>query len=87
MAPDHDRIARRRREYLTVSQVADLFHVTPKTVVRWANDGRLPYMATLGGHRRFPRQHIESLVADLQRGSSPQGEEPTREAESTRNPA
>lgn len=59
------------REYLTVSEVAELFHVTSKTVVRWANDGRLPYMATLGGHRRFPRVHVEALVADLQRGPAP----------------
>ena len=53
---------RPRRDYLTVSEVADLFHVSSKTVVRWANDGKLPYMATLGGHRRFPRGPIEALV-------------------------
>lgn len=58
-----------KRDYLTVSEVADLFHVSSKTVVRWANDGKLPYMATLGGHRRFPRGPIESLVADQQRGA------------------
>lgn len=87
MATDKDLVARRRRDYLTVSEVAELFHVTPKTVVRWANDGRLPYMATLGGHRRFPRKHIETLVADLQRGTAHDEEAPTREAEGTRNPA
>ncbi len=59
---------RPRRDYLTVSEVAELFHVSSKTVVRWANDGKLPYMATLGGHRRFPRAQIEALVADQQRG-------------------
>jgi excisionase family DNA binding protein len=58
-----------KRDYLTVSEVADLFHVSSKTVVRWANDGKLPYMATLGGHRRFPRGPIEALVADQQRGA------------------
>ena len=58
-----------KRDYLTVSEVADLFHVSSKTVVRWANDGKLPYMATLGGHRRFPRGPIEALVADQQRGT------------------
>ena len=57
-----------QRDYLTVSEVADLFHVSSKTVVRWANDGKLPYMATLGGHRRFPRAPIEALAADQQRG-------------------
>lgn len=59
-----------RREYLTVSEVADLFHVSSKTVVRWANDGKLPYMATLGGHRRFPRGQIEAVVSDQQRGTA-----------------
>ncbi len=87
MAPDKDQMTRRRREYLTVSEVAALFHVTPKTVVRWANDGRLPYMATLGGHRRFPRQHIESLVADLQRGSAQDDDAQPRQAQSTKNRA
>lgn len=57
-----------RRDYLTVSEVADLFHVSSKTVVRWANDGKLPYMATLGGHRRFPRGPIEAMVDDQKRG-------------------
>lgn len=56
-----------RREYLTVSEVAELFHVTSKSVVRWANEGRLPHMATLGGHRRFPRADVEALAADLHR--------------------
>ncbi len=59
-----------KRDYLTVSEVADLFHVSAKTVVRWANDGRLPYMATLGGHRRFPRGPIEGMVAGQHRGAS-----------------
>ncbi|HVM02375.1 MAG TPA: helix-turn-helix domain-containing protein [Acidimicrobiales bacterium] len=62
-----------KRDYLTVSEVADLFHVSSKTVVRWANDGKLPYMATLGGHRRFPRGPIEALVADQQRGTADLG--------------
>lgn len=60
--------AKQRREYLTVSEVAELFHVSSKTVVRWANDGKLPYMATLGGHRRFPRSAVEALVEGQQRG-------------------
>lgn len=54
------------RDYMTVSEVATLFHVSTKTVVRWANDGRLPYMSTLGGHRRFPRADIEVLLAGQQ---------------------
>ena len=65
----HQQKQKTKRDYLTVSEVADLFHVSSKTVVRWANDGKLPYMATLGGHRRFPRAPIEALAADQQRGT------------------
>lgn len=39
--------------------------VSPKTVARWAKEGRLPYLATLGGHRRFPASAIDRLVGNL----------------------
>ncbi len=54
-----------RRRYLRVGEVAALFHVSPKTVVRWAEDGKLPHIVTLGGHRRFPRESIERLAPKL----------------------
>lgn len=57
-----------KREYLRVAEVADLFHVSTKTVVRWATEGKLPHVLTLGGHRRFPREDIEKVVEGLQRG-------------------
>ena len=38
---------------LTPGEVAALFRVDPKTVTRWAKQGRLPWLRTLGGHRRF----------------------------------
>jgi excisionase family DNA binding protein len=50
------------REYLRVAEVAKAFHVSPKTVARWADEGRIPYVLTLGGHRRFPRKDIEALL-------------------------
>jgi excisionase family DNA binding protein len=40
--------------FLFTSQVADLLHVSPKTVTRWAKKGRLPFQRTLGVHRRYP---------------------------------
>ncbi|MFA5891385.1 MAG: helix-turn-helix domain-containing protein [Actinomycetota bacterium] len=55
----------RREKYLRTSEVAGRLHVSPKTIARWAKEGRLPYLATLGGHRRFPASTIEQLVADL----------------------
>jgi predicted site-specific integrase-resolvase len=39
--------------------------VSPKTVSRWAQEGRLPYFGTLGGHRRYPDAEIRALLATL----------------------
>ena len=50
------------------SQLADLLHVSPKTIARWATDGRLPYQRTLGGHRRSPEPAIRQLAASLAQG-------------------
>ena len=48
--------------YLRTAQVAELLHVSPKTVSRWAQEGRLPYLRTLGGHRRYPDAEIRALT-------------------------
>ncbi|HEX9712214.1 MAG TPA: helix-turn-helix domain-containing protein [Actinomycetota bacterium] len=55
----------RRERYLRTSEVALTLQVSPKTVSRWAKEGRLPYLATLGGHRRFPASAIEELKGTL----------------------
>lgn len=55
----------KRERYLRTAEVAERLQVSPKTVARWAKEGRLPYLATLGGHRRFPETIIERLVGDL----------------------
>jgi excisionase family DNA binding protein len=56
--------------YLRAAEVADILHVSPKTVSRWAKEGKLPFMKTLGGHRRYPEAKIRELVDELR-------EEPT----------
>lgn len=47
---------------LTPGEVAQLFRVDGKTVARWAAEGRLATIRTLGGHRRFSRAQIETLL-------------------------
>ena len=51
--------------YLTPGQVARLLGVSPKTVNRWANDGRIPCAVTLGGHRRFRADVIKSVAESM----------------------
>lgn len=38
--------------YVPVGHAARVFGVTPLTIRRWADAGRLASMRTLGGHRR-----------------------------------
>ncbi len=52
-------------EYLTPGQVARMLHVSPKTVDRWADQGRIGCIVTLGGHRRFARGDVEEVVAAM----------------------
>jgi excisionase family DNA binding protein len=49
---------------LTPSEVAALFRVDPKTVTRWAQQGKLRSIRTLGGHRRYSEAEIQSFLDD-----------------------
>jgi excisionase family DNA binding protein len=51
-------------DLLTPGEVASLFRVDPKTVTRWAVSGKLPYITTLGGHRRYREEDIKALMED-----------------------
>jgi excisionase family DNA binding protein len=51
--------------FLRSAEVAAILQVSPKTVARWAQQGRLPYQRTLGGHRRYPEQAIRELLTSL----------------------
>jgi excisionase family DNA binding protein len=50
------------RTLLTPAEVARIFHVDPKTVARWAREGRVSSLRTLGGHHRYLRTEIEALL-------------------------
>lgn len=47
---------------LTPAEVAAVFHVDPKTVTRWAKAGKITYIRTLGGHRRFRVSDVKALL-------------------------
>jgi len=50
-------------EMLTPGEVARIYRVDPKTVNRWAASGRLTYVRTLGGHRRYYAAEVQALLA------------------------
>jgi excisionase family DNA binding protein len=52
--------------YLHSAEVAAILHGSPKTVSRWAKEGKLPLLKTLGGHRRYPAADINQLADSLQ---------------------
>ena len=51
--------------FLTRSEVAEIFQVSPSTVTRWAEAGMLPSVKTLGGHRRYEARAVVELAHDL----------------------
>ncbi len=46
------------KEWLTLSEVAQILGVHPSTVRIWANEGKIPVYRTRGGHRRFKQSEI-----------------------------
>jgi len=59
---------RREDSLLTTGEVAMLFRVSHRAVRCWADAGKLPYIRTLGGHRRF----LASAVWEALRGVLPE---------------
>jgi excisionase family DNA binding protein len=54
-APDYGRLLR-------LNEVADMFRVAPKTVTKWAREGKLASVRTVGGHRRYPEADVRELL-------------------------
>lgn len=52
-----------KKSLLTPSEAAELLHVAPTTIRHWAQNGRLPFITTPGGHRRFTRENVLSLMS------------------------
>jgi excisionase family DNA binding protein len=53
--------------YLTPSQAPRILHVSSKTLDRWADQGRVSCLVTLGGHRRFSRRVILAVAQQMAR--------------------
>jgi excisionase family DNA binding protein len=51
-----------RSPWLSLGEASRLLGITPGTLRRWADQGDIAAFITPGGHRRFPRSAIESLV-------------------------
>jgi excisionase family DNA binding protein len=47
---------------LSVADVAAMFSVDPKTVTKWADRGKVEYIRTPGGHRKFPPGQFKKLL-------------------------
>lgn len=67
--PDEDRL-------LTPQEVAAMFHVSPKTVARWATAGRISAVRTLGGHRRYRESEALALLRQPGLAQNPGAERP-----------
>jgi excisionase family DNA binding protein len=60
-----------REQYWTTQPVADRLHVSPKTVTRWANEGRIKGLRTPGRHLRIPESEVVRLEQEMQAAVPP----------------
>lgn len=52
-------------DYITAREAAEMLMMSPKTLIRWSDAGRIPHTVTLGGFRRFSRREIERMAKEL----------------------
>jgi excisionase family DNA binding protein len=50
---------------LRTTEVARRLQVSARTVLAWAQAGKLPSILTPGGHRRYPAQGVEQVLATM----------------------
>jgi excisionase family DNA binding protein len=55
-------------ELLTPAEVAAMFGVEVRTIARWARNGQLPAVRTIGGHRRYPAAEVRQLMESTAKG-------------------
>jgi excisionase family DNA binding protein len=49
-------------ELLTVGELVAIFKVHPRTVARWADEGKIDAIRTPGGQRRFRRSEVAAFL-------------------------
>ena len=54
-------------EFVSPTDAARMFGVQSQTLARWTDEGRLECIRTAGGHRRYRRTDLETLLAASQR--------------------
>jgi len=55
--------------FLRTREVAILFQVSERAVTDWARKGRILSVRTPGGHRRYPADHVRSLLEESGQGA------------------
>jgi excisionase family DNA binding protein len=56
---------------LRTTEVARRLQVSARTVLAWAQAGRLPSILTPGGHRRYPAHGVEQVLAAMTAAGEP----------------
>jgi excisionase family DNA binding protein len=50
------------KKLLSPSEAAAILNISPITIKVWAQDGKIPFSSTLGGHRRFKLSDINNIL-------------------------
>jgi len=56
---------------LRTTEVARRLQVSARTVLAWAQAGKLPSILTPGGHRRYPANGVEQVLATMTAAGEP----------------
>jgi excisionase family DNA binding protein len=56
--------------YLTVAEMAGLFHVSTATIERWNRAGRLPVPVRMGKKLLFPTEEVRQQMERLRTGAA-----------------
>ncbi|MGI3780609.1 MAG: helix-turn-helix domain-containing protein [Janthinobacterium lividum] len=75
----HPRPSFAGHELMTPAEVGRLFGVTAKTASRWADQGHLDSVKTLGGSRRFRAEQVHELYDAFLRESNGFADPPAEE--------